>query len=121
MNIQQQFFIPNQDARRSLAAKLGLDYNDQMQDWEYEVSDQYRIDEFIAEYDKSDTTDKERETLMEMILDSSNDLIQNGNIDEFERIFKEVKGRLKSNPDLHKRTLRYWTADNFLISDRLKK
>ena len=121
MNIQQLFFNPDQDARRSLAAKLGLDYNDQMQDWEYEVSDQHRIDEFIAEYDKSETTNKERETLMEMILDSSNHLLQKGNMDEFERIFKGVQSRLQSNPDLHKGTLRYWTADNFLISERLKK
>ena len=120
MNINQQYFSPNQEARRSLAAKLGLDFDDSMQDWEYEVADQYRIEEFIAEYDKGATTDKEKESLMELILDSSNNLLLNGNMDEFERIFPEIQSRLKSNPNLHKGTLRYWTTNGFLISERLK-
>jgi len=58
--VNHNIFIPDVKARLSLATKLGLPYSDDMQDWEYEVSDFNRIDEFLIEYKKSSTTLAER-------------------------------------------------------------
>ncbi|MCP5384447.1 MAG: hypothetical protein H6913_07510 [Altererythrobacter sp.] len=45
-----------------------------MQDWEFEVADANRIDEFLSAYQSQELTDDERFTLMEMIIQSFEDL-----------------------------------------------
>ena len=112
-------FIPDENARRSLAAKLGMEYNVGMQDWEYEVSDSNRVAEYILEYDRSETTVKEKQSLMEIILDSMNDLLEMGRTQDFERYFNNVKKSLMMNDKIHAGTLHYWTNNDFRISDKL--
>lgn len=114
-------FIPDEHARRSLAAKLGMEYNKGMQDWEYEVSDCSRLPEILMEYDRSETTVKEKQSLMEIILDSMNDLLEDGRTEEFESNFNKVKERLIMNDKIHAGTLQYWTAKDFKVSARLKE
>lgn len=91
-----------------------------MQDWEYEVSDPDRIQEFINEYDKSYTSDHEKGSLMEIILDSANILLQENRLDEFEDFKIEIIDRLERNQTLHRGTITYWRSGNFEISDKLK-
>jgi len=113
-------FIPDYKARQSLAKKLGLDFDEKMQDWEFEVSDCNRIVEFIREYDEPEWTDKAKESLMEIILDSANDLLNMGRKVEFEKYFTEIEKRLSLNAVLHRETLNYWTENDFEISNKLK-
>jgi len=120
MKRTRNIFIPDQISRKRLAEKLCLEFDENMQDWEYEVSNPCKLDEFINEYDKKETTQNEKEILMEIILDSLNDLI----IENKERFLinysEKIKERLERNSDLHIRTLNYWTENKFEISNWLK-
>lgn len=112
-------FLPDKKARQSIAKRLLLDYDETMQDWEYEISDSKRLGEFIAEYDKTDLTYKEKESLMEIILDSANDLLIENNQPEFDKYLPEIKNRLSSNKELHRETINYWRNNEFEISNSL--
>ncbi|QHL88107.1 hypothetical protein GU926_11960 [Nibribacter ruber] len=113
-------FIPNQQARQRLAEKLQLPFSEDMKDWEYEVSDYKRMRDFIAEYDKLNTTTKERETLLEMVLDGLESLLEQSKLSEFEFYFPSVEERIKQNFAIHEPSLTYWTNIEFKISERLK-
>jgi hypothetical protein len=56
----RKYFIPNTEARKSLAIKLSVDYHDNMQDWEYEVADLNRLAVFEKQYKLSDTSVKKK-------------------------------------------------------------
>tara|TARA_R100000935_G_C2830213_1_gene164610 strand:- start:416 stop:787 length:372 start_codon:yes stop_codon:yes gene_type:complete len=112
-------FLPDQKARKSLAKKLCLKFDESMQDWEYEIADSTRIAEFFEEYDKPETTDKEKESLMEIIIDSTNDIFDQNNNVEIEKYLLLINERLIKSIDLHKGTLNYWKSNDFEISKRL--
>ena len=100
-------FISDIKARLSIAKRLKLDIDETMQDWEYEISDSKRLAEFITEYDKPDLTCKEKESLMEIILNSANELLISNNQPEFNKYISEIKFRLSSNKELHRETINY--------------
>ena len=108
-------FFPNQESRKSLAKKLNLRFDESMQDWEYEISTPDRIDDFINEYKKSDTTDSEKESLIEIILDSLNDLDE-PSLKTFKNQLKITKEFLTKNKDLHSNTVDYWKESDFKIA-----
>jgi len=58
---------------------------------------------------------------LEIILDNSNDLLNDNKSSEFEKLFERIKERLFKNTELHKDTIKYWTINDFKISKRLKK
>ena len=116
-----EIFIPDQNSRRQLAVKLGLMYSDSMQDWEWEVSDYNRLEDFLNVYENPETTDSERGSLMEIMLDSLNDLLLNDLQERFDRHFGEVAEHLKRKKEIHRGTIIYWTKGDFVISDYLKK
>ena len=58
---------------------------------------------------------------MEIILDSMNDLLEEGRTQDFDSNFNKVKERLKLNDNIHTGTLQYWALNNFIISERLKE
>ena len=108
-------FIPNARAQQSLASKLNLKFDNSTQDWEYEVADKTRLQDFIDEYEKSKTSDDEMSSLMEIILDSLNDLlVQNGHTAEFKKHLAWVKNRLPK--EIHADSLIYWKMNSFEIS-----
>lgn len=113
-------FVPNLQARKQLSIKLKLEFNEFMQDWEWEISDYNRLGEFIYEYNKPETSDNEKISLMEIILDSLNNLILDGKIEMFEANIILVQNFLIENKNLHSPTLNYWTRNNFEISKVLK-
>ena len=118
MSFENEIFIPNQKARKKLAEKLNLKFDENSQDWEWEISDSSRIDEFITEYDNQNSSQEEKEILMEIILDSLNDM---GKIDDgFEKYLISILFRLKKNSQIHKGTISYWTKGSFEISHLLK-
>ena len=58
----------------SLARRLSLPNTPRMQDWQWEVADCARLSEFLDAYENSGLTDDERFTLMEIMLESFEDL-----------------------------------------------
>jgi len=97
---------PTKEAIQSLARRLNLPYDSFMQDWQWEVADPNRIDEFLKTYKSGDLTDDERFTLMETILES---------FESFEGEFlthpswNQVLKLLGSNVDLHIYSVWYWS------------
>ena len=111
--------MPDNDSRKSLAQRLDLEYSDSMQDWEYEVSDYIRMDDFLAEYDNLKTTDTEKQSLMEIMLDSLNDSLLDRELSVFNSKFTAIVERLIKYFDLHKSSISYWKENDFLISSKL--
>ncbi len=115
-----KYFIPNIDARKSLADKFNLKYHDDMQDWEYEVADMNRLADFEKHYLLSDTNDKEKESLMEIMLDSLNDSLELNDLKIFNDFAPRILKYLKENNQIQEGTIYYWTEGDFLISNKIK-
>jgi hypothetical protein len=117
----KDIFIPDANARISIANKLGLPYSENMQDWEYEVSDFNRINEFLIEYKKSSSTLAERNSLMEIILDSINSALEEQTDCNLASYMSQVKELLIINKEHHRGTISYWTKNDFAIAKELFK
>ena len=121
MSNNSEIFIPNSNARKSLAKKLELEYHQDMQDWEWEISDYKRIEDFFNEYDKVETSINEKSSLMEIILDCLNDLLHDKKQSEFDKYFKMALERIELSGSLHKGSLNYWVNNGFTISSEILK
>jgi len=62
--------FPTAEAIESLAQRFHLPNHPNMQDWEWEVADPSRINEFVAAYKGGELNDDERFVLMETIIQS---------------------------------------------------
>lgn len=102
---------PTAEAMASLAKRFDLPNHSNMQDWEYEVADSERIDEFVAAYLSGELDDDERFTLMETILQSFEELETRESDPRWHSLLETIA----SNLDLHISTVYYWArldADN---------
>ena len=85
-----------------------------MQDWEYEVADANRIDEFIAAYQSGQLDDGERFTLMEVIIQSFEDIGDHLDTDpRWQTVINLLDTNIKinlldTNIKLHASTVWYW-------------
>ena len=101
----------------SLIIKLNLPKKDEFsQDWEYEVSDSERLQEFIEFYQKNELTKDEKFTLMIIILESCDEAILKDELSE--KIWSEVEEILINDKEIHEKTIDYWSwYDNENIED----
>jgi hypothetical protein len=77
-----------------------------MQDWEYEVADANRIDEFISVYESGELDDDEKFSLMETIIQSFEDLeISLSDEPRWQRVLNIIE----NNIELHRYTVWYWS------------
>ncbi len=91
-----------------------------MQDWEYEVADLNRLADFEKQYKLSDTSVKEKESLMEIMLDSLNDALEFDNLKIYNDFAPRIFNYLKKNKTMHEGSINDWTDGNFLISNKIK-
>ena len=77
-----------------------------MQDWEYQVADSGRLDEFLAAYESGELNDDERFTLMETILQSFEDL---GSSTRYDPRWDRTLEIINANLDLHAYSVWYWS------------
>jgi hypothetical protein len=82
-----------------------------MQDWEYEVADKERFDEFLEWYSTGAANDDERFSLMEILIQCVEDMDADANA------WSRIKPILVANRELHIDTVRYWAA---LAEDNLE-
>lgn len=98
--------FPTAEAIDRLARRFGLPNTPDMQDWEWQVADPDRIDEFLAAYEHGGLSDDERFTLMEMLLQSFEDL---GEALASDPRWPRTLEILDRNLDLHAYTILYWS------------
>jgi hypothetical protein len=98
---------PTRAAIDALAARFDLPNHPGMQDWEWEVADHTRLDEFIGAYQSGDLDDDERFTLMEIIIQSFEDL---GARSEHDPRWQCILDILDRNVELHACSVWYWSA-----------
>jgi hypothetical protein len=96
-----------------------------MQDWQWEVSDATRLDEFLQAYESCDLNDDERFVLMEIILQSFEDRGKALAIDpRWYRVLELIDRKI----DLHAHSVWYWSAmetedvnDQWVVSPYLRR
>jgi hypothetical protein len=99
--------FPTAAAIDSLARRFGLPNDPSMQDWPWEVADAERLDEFLAAYEGGGLSEDERFTLMEIILQSFEDLAASTGFDaRWDRALEAID----RNIDLHANSVWYWSA-----------
>ncbi|WDQ15419.1 hypothetical protein [Rhodopirellula sp. P2] len=96
--------FPTADAIANLAAILDVPNHPSMQDWEWEIADSSRIDEYLALYRSGGLTNDERFTLMETIIQAFDDLDDLASDDRWPGIL----ALLDQNIDLHAYSVWYW-------------
>ena len=81
-----------------------------MQDWEWIVANGSRFAEFLEAYRAGGLTDDEQFSLMEMLVQSVNDILQARQVPEPEKQpeWLAVEELLLANWKLHDTTIRYW-------------
>jgi hypothetical protein len=98
---------PTKEAIDSLAKRFGLANHPGMQDWEWEVADPGRIDEFLSAYEGEELSEDERFTLMETLLQSFENL--DGPL-EAEPRWSRLLELLDRNVVLHAHSICYWSV-----------
>jgi hypothetical protein len=99
--------FPTCKARQSLAARFGLPYDSSMQDWEWEVADAARFDEFLAGYRPSELTEYELFSLMEVLVQCAEDM---PNEQGFLNAWRAIEPLLRGNIGTHRATIEYWSC-----------
>jgi hypothetical protein len=101
---------PTREAIDKLALRFGLPNQPGMQDWEYEVSDHTRIDEFLAGYETEQLSEDEKFTLMLTIVDSFEGLARTGVDLAADRRWQRTIWILGNNIPLHAYAVWYWSC-----------
>lgn len=113
---------PNPKARQSLAKRLNLPYSEEMQDWEWEVAQPERFQEFIVFLEREALTDDERFSLVEILVQCVEEILENTSNPNLERCkeWKAVVKAIELRPRLHASTLQYWSEGDFQVSEGMK-
>lgn len=98
---------PTYAARKELATRFALPFAEDMQDWEWEVADAERFDEFIDAYRSENLNDDERFSLMELLIQCTEDM---GPQSSYDAVWSTIEPLLLSRPDIHRSTVAYWAC-----------
>lgn len=104
------------EAIESLVKKLSLPKPGPFtQDWEYEVADDTRINEFLSCYESKILNEEEKFALMIVIIESLNDAIEKSDVSE--PILRKAKELLLKNIAIHTNTILYWSLEGEDLED----
>ena len=96
-------------ATEGLNEKLGLlKLDDYSQDWEYEVADSCRVNEFISFYETAVLDQDERFALMSLIISSFDDAISEAK--DQEGTWMRIKNHLIREMLMYRNTILYWSV-----------
>ncbi len=108
---------PTRAAIDKLAARFGLPNEPRMQDWEWEVADAGRIDEFLTGYCSGELSEDECFTLMETLIESFEDLCSAGTTLESDPRWARLLALLDDQIALHIKTVWYWSVEDSSLED----
>lgn len=105
----------------NICQNLGLPIGDKFtQDWAHELPDEYRtkkwLEKYISAYQNGDYTEEERNELMSLSLDVSNDLLSSG-VSPNDVTIVKVLNILFKNHEKHTELIEYWSLDDEPIED----
>jgi len=112
-------------ARMSLARRFGLPYDPVSQDWEWEVADPSRFEEYLEAYVSGTLDEDERFSLMEMLIQC----VENLNLRPVESSpqWHSVASLLLAQAGLHASSIRSWSClddrdleDCFRVSEPMR-
>jgi hypothetical protein len=89
---------------------LNLPYMDWMQDWDIQLADSNRIQEFCDAYERENLDSNEKQALMALIIASYNNYLEERGNEMV--LWDKIAALLRRDLDLHKPTLLYWSCDN---------
>jgi hypothetical protein len=102
--------FPSCAGREALAARLCLPIDPLSQDWEWEVADTRRFQEWISVYQNEALSDDERFSLMEILIQCIEDMRQGDKLAEQLPEWQAVVTLLLKNCQLHASSIFYWSA-----------
>lgn len=97
--------FPTADSIDYLDSVLQIDKNRYSQDWEIEIADPTRLEEFLDVYENQTRNDDDRFTLMALIVCSFEDSTADGINTE---LWQRIRRFLLSDFLLHQYTILYW-------------
>lgn len=94
-----------------LSKELSLPYMGFEQDWDVELADKNRVDEFISFYNDNDLSTEMKYATISIILASYDDFL---NDKELYRDYRwcEIEKILKSEKEVFRDLIEYWTIDS---------
>lgn len=94
-----------------LSKKLSLPYMGIEQDWDVELADKNRVDEFISYYNENDLSAEMKYAAMSIILASYDDFLNDKELDSDYR-WHEIEKILKSEKEVFSDLIEYWAVDS---------
>lgn len=94
-----------------LSKELLLPFTGIEQDWDIEMANSNRIDEFIKFYKESSLCDDKKVAVMSLILSSYDDLLNENNLEIDDR-WNEIKSILESERVIFIDLINYWSLFN---------
>lgn len=108
--------FPTKETIKKLTKDLNLKGADEYtQDWEDAVVNSNQLSEYISYYKDNKLNLNEKSTLMRLILEAYNDVIEfNPKNDKYG---KEIKDLLINDYPVHEETIKYWSCDSEDLED----
>ena len=104
------------EAIEKLSRELKLLEPDEFsQDWQYEVADLNRLEEFVMFYFDEKLNNNEKFTLMNLILESANDCVQSESLNC--KTWEQIAKILTYDIDINEQILEYWACGDDKIED----
>jgi hypothetical protein len=94
-----------------LSKDLSLPYMGFEQDWDVELADKNRVDEFIFFYNENDLSAEMKYATMSIILASYDDFLNDKELYRDYRWY-EIEKILKSEKEVFRDLIEYWTIDS---------
>jgi|SRR5215813_12909121 len=101
---------PSRSGREALAARLHLSIDPFSQDWEWEIADPSRFQDWIAVYQDETLSDDERFSLMEILIQCVEDMCTLDEPADQLPEWRAVSVLLLTNSRLHASTISYWSV-----------
>lgn len=99
--------IQNTKAIQYLNTALRLPASGHEQDWEIELADANRLNEFVSFYENNELPEEVNVALMSLIVASLDEFMSDGRNDK--TLLEKIKNLLKSDSNLHSETIKYWS------------
>ncbi|RPE06025.1 hypothetical protein EGT74_27130 [Chitinophaga lutea] len=108
-----------------VSKELSLPFTGTEQDWDIEMADQRRVDEFVAYYKENDLSKEVKYAIMSLILASYDDFLNEKDLDKDNK-WNEIKVILKSEKEIFTNLINYWsvgteTANVFRITPLIRE